>query len=76
MGNIPPLKLVGEPTKQVIQVKIQRSWHPNILVAVVTDVGVPVEDALLDIGMDARRVIIRLEYNCEESWIKSLEEVW
>ena len=42
----------------------------------VTAVGITVEEALSNIGMNDRREVINLEFDCEEDWINSLEEVW
>ena len=70
MGYIPPLTFSGPPTNQVRIGNMQGDWDPDRLVAVVTDLRVPVEDALLDIRMNARREVINLECDCEESWIK------
>ena len=42
VGNIPTLRFLGETTKQVRAVNIHRDWYPEILVKVVTYVGVPV----------------------------------
>ena len=35
-----------------------------------------VEEELSDNGINARRVVIHLEFDCEEDWLKSLEEGW
>ena len=55
MGNITPLKFTGCHTKQVRTGKVQGAWDPDISVVVVTAVGVPVEEFLLDIGMNTSR---------------------
>ena len=39
-------------------------------------VGVLVEEAFLDIGMNFRRVVIHFECDYEEDWLKPLEEGW
>ena len=41
------------------------SVGPDRLLSVITAVGVPVEEALSDIGMNARRAVIRLECDGE-----------
>ena len=46
---------------------MQGDWDLDISVAVVTDVGVPMEEDLLDIGINARREVICLECDCEEA---------
>ena len=38
--------------------------------------GEPVEEVLSDIGMNYKIEVIHLECDCEEDWLKSLEEVW
>ena len=40
------------------------------------DIGVPVEEVLVYVGMNARRAVINLECDFGETWIKSLEEGW
>ena len=72
--NLPPVRFIGDPTKQGITGNIQGAWDLERLVAVLTTVSVPVEEALSGIDMNARRVLIHLECNSEEGWIKSLEE--
>ena len=42
----------------------------------ITYVGVPLEEALSYIGINARRAEIHLECDGEEEWIKSIEEGW
>ena len=58
--NLSPVKCIGVPTNQGITVNIQGSWCPEILVAVITTVGVPVEEALDDIGRNSINVVIHL----------------
>ena len=58
--NIPPLRFVVVPKKQVIVGIIQRAWNSEICVAVVVDVGVPVEGVFLDIRINSRRLVIHL----------------
>ena len=68
--NLPPLKFVGGPTKKVITGNIPGGWYLDISVAVITYVGVPVEETSLDIGINVRRAVIHLECYCGEAWIK------
>ena len=42
----------------------------------ITTAGVPVDEALDDIGMKSRRVVVHLECDGKESWVDSLGEVW
>ena len=63
--NCPPVRFIGAPPKQGITGNIQGEWDPDILVAVITEVGVPADEALSDIGMDDRRSVINLEYDGE-----------
>ena len=44
--NIPPVRFLGGPSKQVRTGNIQGAWYTYILVAVIMSVGVPVEEAL------------------------------
>ena len=74
--NIPPLKCVGGTTNRGITDNIQGDWGPNISVSVVITLWVPVEEALLCIGMNARRAVIHLKYYCKEDWLNLLEEGW
>ena len=52
------------------------AWEPEISVDVVTLVGVPVEETLVDIGMNTRNVVIHLEYYCDTAWISYLGYTW
>ena len=58
--DLPPMKYIGITTNQGITVNIQGAWYPEISVAVITTVGVPVEEDLAYIGMKSRNVVIRL----------------
>ena len=40
--NLPPVKFKGIPSKQGRTGNIQGAWDPDILVSVITNVGVPV----------------------------------
>ena len=65
--NLPPLSFLGGPTQQRITGSIQGYWDPERLVTVVTTVGVLVEEALADIGMNSRKVVVRMERYGEAS---------
>ena len=58
VGNIPPFRFFGGPKKQGITGNIQVSLDPEILVVVVTKVSVPMQEALYDIGVNIRKVMI------------------
>ena len=70
--NIPPVRFIGGPISQGIIDRIQVSWYPKIFVAVITTVGVTVEEALDDIVIKAIKVAINMECGGEASWVKSL----
>ena len=76
VGNIQLLHFTGGPTNKRRTGNIWGDWGPDRSVAVVTAVGVPVEELLSDIVMNARIAVINLECDCEEAWIKPLEEGW
>ena len=46
VGNIPPLKFAGGTTKQEITGNIQGAWDTDILVSLVTTMGISVEEEL------------------------------
>ena len=64
--NIPPVRIIAGPSKQGIIGNIKGEWDEDRSVAVVKDIGVPVEEALADIGMNTRRAVINLKCDCEE----------
>ena len=74
--NLPPMRFIGSPTNQVITGNIQVAWKPEILVAAITTVGVPVDNALDEIGMKSRNVVIHLECGVKASWVMSLGELF
>ena len=74
--NIPPVGFIVGPSKQVITGNIQGYWDPYRSVAVVTAVGVPVQEELSYIGMNSKREVIHLEFYCDKDWLNSLEEGW
>ena len=53
--NILTVVFIGGPSNQVRTDNIHVAWGSSISVAVVTAVGVPIEEAFSDIGMNARR---------------------
>ena len=73
MVNLSPLKVTGGPRKKVITDSIHGAWDQDRSLVVVTAVGVPVEEALSDIGMNSRRAVINLAYNCYEDCINTIE---
>ena len=64
--NLPPVSFIGGTSKQGRTGNIQGAWDPYRLLAVTTAMGVPVEEAISDIGMNSRRVVVYLEYYGEE----------
>ena len=59
--NIPTVRFIGAPPRQVITETIQVVWDSEISVAMITMVGLPVEEALADIGMKAINVVIHMK---------------
>ena len=70
--NLPSLKFTRGTIKKVRTYNMCGGWYPDISVSVVVSVGVPVEEALLEIGMNSRRAVINLEFYCEKYFINSL----
>ena len=73
--NLTPVRFTCGPTRQGRTGSIQVAWYPERSVAVITMVGVPVEEDLNDIEMKTRIVVIHLEYGGDASWLKSIVEV-
>ena len=73
---LPPVRFIGGPTRKVRTVSIQESWDPERSVAVITTVGIPVEEDLDDIGMKTINMVVHMECDGEAYWVNSLEEVW
>ena len=69
------MRFIGSYKKQGKTVNIQGSWDPERLFAVITTVGVPVEEAFHDIGMKYIKVVIHLECGGKVSWVMLLLEV-
>ena len=63
--NLTLVRFIGFPKNQVITGNIQGAWDSYISVAEVTAVGVPMDEALLDIEINTRRAVIHLEFYCE-----------
>ena len=59
--NIPPLSFLGTTTKKVITGNMKVAWDPEILVEVVTEVGVTSVESLSDIGINAINEVVGLE---------------
>ena len=57
---LPPVRFIGGPTRHGITGIIQLSWDPEISVAVITTVGMPLNGALDDIGMKTRNMVINI----------------
>ena len=55
---LPPVRFIYRQTSKVTKGIIQGVWDPEIPVAVITMVWIPVEEALADIGMKTRNVVI------------------
>ena len=67
VANVPLVIFIGGPTNQRRTDNIQGAWDPEILVAVITMVGVLVEEALVDIVMKAKKLVIHMECDVEAS---------
>ena len=70
--NIPNVRFIGGPTRQGRTGGIQGGWDPEISVAVINTVGVPVEKSLGDTGINSRKVVICIMYVSKASWVSSL----
>ena len=66
---LPPVRFIGGPTRQVRTGRIQGSWDPERSIYVITTVWIPVEEALDDIGMKTRNVVMYMEYYGEAFWV-------
>ena len=74
--NIPPVRFICSPTRQVRTVSIKGSWDPERSVPLINKVVVSVEEALANIGMKTRNVVIHMHYDGEVFWVNFLGEVW
>ena len=72
VANLPPVRFIGGAPKKGMKGNIKGSWDPEILVAVITTVGIPMEDSLADIGIKSRNMMIRLECAGKAYWVRSL----
>ena len=60
---LPPVRFIAGPRSQGITGIIQGYWDPEISVAIITTVGIPVKEALADIVMKTRNVVIHMKYD-------------
>ena len=58
--NLLPVRFIGVPSNQGRTGNVQGEWDPDRSVSVLITVGVPVVEALSDIGMNSRRAVIHL----------------
>ena len=58
---LPPVRFIGAPRRQGRTGIIQGSWDPEISLSVITTVWIPVEEALVDIGMKTKNLVIHME---------------
>ena len=75
MENIPLVRFIRSTTNQIRIVNIQGAWDPERSVAVIATMGITVEEALANIVMTYRNMVINMEYDRKESWARSLGEV-
>ena len=64
-----PVKFIGVPMRQGRTGRIQGSWYPKRSVAMITMVGIPVEEALDYIGIKIINVVIHMECGGEASLV-------
>ena len=72
VGNLLPLKFLGVPIRQGRKCNNLGAWYPERSIVVATEVGITVEEDLLDIMINDRKVMINIECDYLESWIRSL----
>ena len=65
--NIPSLGFVGDPKNQGRTCIMNVFWEPQLMVVVVIIVGIPVEEALVDIFMNSRNLVVNLELYCDKA---------
>ena len=70
--NPPHLRFVGGNKNQGITGGIYVSYYPEILVAVFTEVDLPVEEELTDIVTNYRKLMIHMECDSEADWVSPL----
>ena len=73
---LPPVMFIGGPTRKGRTGIIQVFWDPEILVSVITMVGIPVEEDLADIVIKTRNMVIHMECDGDLSWVNFLGELW
>ena len=59
--NLPPVRFISAPTNQGRTGNIHGAWEPEILVAVITILDITVEEALVNIVMKSRNVVVHME---------------
>ena len=64
--NLSHVRFIGKPPNNKITGIIQGAWDVEASVAVITTVGVLMEEAFPDIGMNSRRAAVYLECDFEE----------
>ena len=72
--NILPVRFIGVLTSQGIKISIKGAWDPERSVAVINTVEVPVEEALDDIGMRSRNVVVHMVCDGKASLERLIEE--
>ena len=65
--NLTPVRFLGGTENYGRAINIQGAWYPEILVAVFITVNVPVEEALGEIVMKARDVVIYMDCDVKAS---------
>ena len=73
MAYLTTVRFISVPSKQGRKGNIQGAWDPDRSMAVITAMGVLVEEVFSDIGMNSRRSVINLECDDWEEWINSIE---
>ena len=74
MVNLPPVRFIGSPENQGGIEKLQVAWDPEILIAVINRLSVPVEEALDDIVMRSRNVVVHMVCDGKASLERLIEE--
>ena len=63
--NIPPVRFICGPIRQRRKSSTQGDWGPEILVSVITTVGIPLEEDFAGIVMKSRNVVIHMDFDDE-----------
>ena len=74
--NLPPVMFIGGTTNQGRTGKIKGAWDPDILLDMITNVGVPAEEDLFDIVMRSRKMVIHMECYVKAYWVMYIGGVW